>query len=101
MTVTEKTWQLHKPKGEWRLCGSGLTAEIREDGRTIAFAGGFSSDAKTDNRLALMAAAPELLEACQSVKAWMEDCLMDSGVSGLPSRVQYDAVCAAIAKAGV
>lgn len=44
-------------------------------------------------------AAPELLAALTSVKSWMEDCLMDIGVPGLPSRVQYDAVCAAIAKA--
>ena len=75
MTVNEKTWQLHKPKGEWRLCGTGSFGEIREDGKAIAYPAFCSSDAESDNRLALMAAAPELLAACQSALACF---LMDS-----------------------
>lgn len=47
----------------------------------------------------LIAAAPDLLGELLAVKAWMEDCLLDRQEKGLPSRVRYDAVCAAIAKA--
>lgn len=39
---------------------------------------------------------PDKTAVLASVKAWMEDCMMDRGMPGLPSRVQYDKVCKAI-----
>ena len=74
MTKTEKTWQLHKPRGEWRLHGSGSFAEIREDGIAIAFPAFSGNEAESDNRLALMAAAPELLVALQRLLAVFKTC---------------------------
>ena len=47
----------------------------------------------------LIAAAPDLLEAMRYVQSWMEDCLMDKQMRGLPSREAYEVTRAAIAKA--
>jgi len=41
----------------------------------------------------------ELVAALRETKVWMEDCMMDRGVKGLPSRTAYDRVVAALAKA--
>lgn len=41
----------------------------------------------------------QLIQALRSVKLWMEDCLMDIGVDGLPSKEAYKTVREAIQRA--
>lgn len=90
-------------QGPWRLRHTG-----KHDGDRCVYSsardicridGGPGDDYEQFANAVLIASSPTMLGALQSTKRWMEDCLMDRGVPGLPSRVAYDVVCAAINKA--
>ena len=68
-------------------------------GKTIVIRTGIVRGEAEAASVKLATAAPELLEALESVKTYLEDCLCDRQQIGLPSRTAYDRVCAAIAKA--
>lgn len=57
-----------------------------------------SSTHQLESDARLIAAAPDLYAELAAVKEWMEDCLIDRQQKGTPSRVRYDAICAALAR---
>lgn len=94
----------HTP-GPWTVQRHAKNPQCKE--RRIAVVGksGLVADldwnctAENEANANLIAAAPGMLAELRSIKAWMQDCMIDKQVKGLPSRERYDAVCAAIAKA--
>jgi hypothetical protein len=74
-----------------------IVAPLGAGGKTPLVADIITSD-NAEANARLIAASPDLLEALQGVKSWMEDCMIDTQDPELPSRMAYDQTCAAIAK---